>query len=202
MNKLDIIRSKFVIFTIQVSILSLFIFIFDYSFPIDFDRDITTERANIIQFIANYIMFDSASESLFGAVFIYLSWFLVGLVPIFLHQNGKKAYSMNLTTFFFPNFFFYIFLSRYSPKYYETNFNSMITNTILIGIMLVLLSLILSIPLKKYADSKKIIPLANLKQIEEKISSKCPHCGTEFDSQPIYCYNCSKKINETIETEH
>ena len=115
-------QSKVVLFTIQILILSLFIYIFDYNFSINFDKSISKERREIIQFIANYVIFDFGGNK---SYFICFSWMIISLLPIFAYRDYKRAYSMNLTSYFFPNFFFYVFLSRYSPNYYESNFNDL-----------------------------------------------------------------------------
>ena len=70
MEKNWFFKSKIVIFVIQIVILSLIIYSFDYKFNINFDTDISIERKKIIQILANYIMFDKLSNLLF----IYLIW--------------------------------------------------------------------------------------------------------------------------------
>ena len=45
---------------------------------------------------------------------------------------------------------------------------------------------------KQFEDFKKIV---------EKIKYKCPKCGTEFNSIPVYCYSCLKEL-ETNENFH
>ncbi|GAG74984.1 unnamed protein product, partial [marine sediment metagenome] len=101
MDKISIFKLKIMNFIIQFLILSLLIYFFDYRFNIIFDNDISGERKIIIQFIANYILFDP--NNITDLYFIYFSWTIVSLIPIFIFNDYKKAYSMNLTTFFFPN---------------------------------------------------------------------------------------------------
>ncbi|MFX0080834.1 MAG: hypothetical protein ACFE94_03685 [Candidatus Hodarchaeota archaeon] len=36
--------------------------------------------------------------------------------------------------------------------------------------------------------------MEDLQIIMNQIKSKCPNCGTEFNSTPIYCYNCDTKL--------
>ena len=67
-----ILKSKIVIFLIQIIILSSIIYSFDYKFNINFDIDISKEHKKIIQFLTNYIMFDKLSN----LFFIYLIWIL------------------------------------------------------------------------------------------------------------------------------
>lgn len=196
MSKLNIFRFKLVNFIIQISILSLLIYIFEYKYTINFDKGISIERQKIIQFLANYIMFNANDTD--GILFIYFSWFIACLIPILSFNDYKKAYSLNLTTFFFPNFFFYIFLFRYSPNYYHSNFQIFITQTIIQGIFIVLYSIGLSLFLMKIRKLGNKNQLENLQLIEEKNITTCPNCGTQFNSIPQYCYNCLKEL--TIET--
>lgn len=192
MDKISIFKLKIMNFIIQFLILSLLIYFFDYRFNIIFDNDISGERKIIIQFIANYILFEP--NNITDLYFIYFSWTIVSLIPIFIFNDYKKAYSMNLTTFFFPNFFFYVFLYRYSPNYFNSYFQTLFFQTVILGIFIVFFSLSLSLILKKIRKPKEEALYENLKAIEQEINTKCPHCGIEFNSNPKYCYNCSNKL--------
>jgi hypothetical protein len=189
-----IVKSKLTIFITQILILTLLIYIFGHSFTVNFDANASLEQRVIIQVLANYIMFDELSN----LMFIYISWMIVALIPIFIFIDYKKAYSMNLTTFFFPNFFFYVFLSRYSPIYYNSNFPLFFTRTIILGIVLVVFSLGLTFIIKSIRKSKKFKLDENLIDIEHEVKCTCSKCGTEFNSLPKYCYNC---LNEIITGE-
>ncbi|MHA1148798.1 MAG: hypothetical protein ACTSR8_11220 [Promethearchaeota archaeon] len=195
MNKLSILKSKLSIFCIQISLLSLLLYIFRYKITIDFDKGVSSERKDIIQFIANYVIYD-ASGGFEDFFFIYACWLFAAIIPILLLENFKKVYSLNLTTFFFPNFFFYVFLSRYSPNYFEENFVSLFIQTILLGIIIAIFSVGGALILDQFRKSKHEIHPEDIKKLEQRISSKCPHCGTEFDSKPLYCYKCSSPMND------
>ncbi len=189
-----ILENKFVIFIFQVFILSLFIWIFNYQYIISFDAGITQIRRDIIQFLANYVNYSAESDNLSGFYFIYFSWLIIGLIPIFIYNDYKKAWSMNITTFFFPNFFFYVFLARYSPVYSDANFSVIFGQTLLLGAVLVTYSIGLSLLLKKIRKPKEEIKIEDLQPIADANRGKCPHCGTEFESVPKFCYKCSKEI--------
>jgi len=195
MKILDIFRIRIVIFAIQFLILSLFVFIQSYNINLEFDAGIIKERELIIQFLANYVLFDKLS----GLFFVYIIWFTVSLIPIFAYIDFKKAYSMNLLAFFFLNFFLYVFLSRYSSEYFNSNFQFHFINTILLGIFIVGISITLSIILKKITENRRKPQSADLEAIARSISTKCPECGTEFDSRPKICYNCNTDL--TIKSE-
>ena len=190
MKIFDILRNRIVIFGIQFLILSLFIIIQNYTINLEFDAGIIKERELIIQFLANYVLFDKVS----GLLFVYIIWFIVSLIPIFVYVDFKKAYSLNLLAFFFFNFFLYVFLSRYSSEYFNSNFQFHFINTILLGIFIVGISITLSIILKKIIKSIKKPQIADLEAIARSISTKCPQCGTEFNSRPKICYNCNTDL--------
>ena len=190
MKIIDFFRSKIIIFIIQILLLSLFIFYFSYQFSINFDNEASNAQKRITQFIVNYVLFDEIT-SLF---FMYFIWILASIIPIFLYNDYKKAYSMNIMTFFFPNFFGYIFLSRYSGDYYSSKFSFHLLHSVLLIILIVMISIGGSLTLKKITKGKIEERIENLHVIISNIKSKCPNCGTEFNSRPIFCYNCDTKL--------
>jgi len=194
MNMGKYFKSKLILFIIQIIILTIFIYIFHYSFNINFDIDITVDRARIIQFLANYIMFEGLTDFLF----ILLVWILISLIPILIIKDAQKTYLMNLTTFFFPNFFFYVFLLRYSPQYFNNNFTQLFLKTFMVAIIIVLFSIGLSIILKIFTGSRTEIREEELDVIVSNIKTKCPNCGTEFNSTPKYCYKCNSELNKDL----
>ena len=201
MKILDFFRSKVIVFIIQIFILSLVLVSFNYSSPINFDVNVSPPQERIIQTIANYVLFRDFS----GLIFIYSIWISISFIPIIVYNSFKRAYSMNLLTFFFPNFFVYTFLSKYSPNYYKSNFLFHIIPTIFIGLTIVGVSLGGSFILKKLRKTKIETQIEDLHIIMNQIKSKCPKCGTEFNSTPIYCYKCNSNIilesEDTIEVE-
>jgi len=68
------------------------------------------------------------------------------------------------------------------------------TKTILLGIIIILFSIGISLTLKKITKVKIEEQIEDLNVIMNNIKSKCPNCGTEFNSTPIYCYNCNAKL--------
>jgi len=201
MKIIDVFRSKVIVFIIQIFILSLVLISFNYTSPINFDVNVSPPQERIIQTIANYVLFRDFS----GLIFIYSIWISISFIPIIVYNSFKRAYSMNLLTFFFPNFFVYTFLSKYSPNYYKSNFLFHIIPTIFIGLTIVGVSLGGSFILKKLRKTKIETQIEDLHIIMNKIKSKCPNCGTEFNSTPIYCYKCNLNImmknEDTIENE-
>ncbi|MHA2288423.1 MAG: hypothetical protein ACXABG_06515 [Promethearchaeota archaeon] len=197
MKKLKLFKSKLVLFCIQILFLSLFVVIFNYEFQINFDVSTdprAIEQQLIIRFLANLIMYNDT----FGFVYISLTWFMVSLIPISIYNDFKKAYSMNITTFFFPNFFFYVFYWRYSEIYFNAQFPTYITNTIILSLMIVIESIVLSLLLKFIKKLRKDSEPINLEQIETLNRTECPKCGTQFNSIPKYCFNCNHLITNEL----
>ncbi|TFF86190.1 MAG: zinc ribbon domain-containing protein [Promethearchaeota archaeon] len=194
MKILKIIRTKAVIFLVQIALLSVLIIIFGYSFEIEFDGSISEERKQIIQFLGNYVMFDGFNDTLL----IYCLWLVVVTIPIIIFRKVKRVYSMNLLTFFVPNFFFYVFLSRYSPLYFNQNFGQLIFDTIILALVLIAYSFIFSLVVNFIRKKTKKEEPFQIRDIDKKVVSICPQCGTKFDSKPLYCYKCNAKlIDET-----
>jgi len=191
MKIIDFFRSRLVLFFTQILLLSLFIYSIGYEFNIDFDTGVSKAQEVIIQFIANYILFDN----LLSLYKIYICWILISILPIFVYNNFKKAYSMNLITFFFPNFFLYVFLSRYSPEYFNLNFQFHFLNTILLGLTIIGISILFSLILKKITKEKVRTQIEDLSTLVSKGKIKCPKCGTEFDSIPKFCYKCNTDLS-------
>jgi len=185
-----IFKNKFIIICTQFLILSLFLLIFEYHFDIAFDSLTSEVHRQIIQFLANYILYNSWFE----LVFIYLVWILVGLIPIFIYRNIRKAYSTNLLIFFLPNFFFYIFLSRYSPVYFNLEFPNLIIKSIVLCIIIISISIGLSFLLNILSKKDLTITKEDLDAIQKETTMICPACGTQFKSIPKYCYKCNTKL--------
>ncbi len=198
MKLIDFFRSRIIIFLIQILLLSLFIYGLGYDFHVDFDDDILKEEEMIIQFLANYVLFNNLTD----LCFIYISWILISLIPIFIYINFKKAYSMNLMTFFFPNFFLYVFLGRHSPDYFNSNFQFHFLHTILLGIVIVSFSIGISLVLKKITKDKLKTKIEDLSTIASLTHSTCPKCGTKFDSIPRFCYKCNTDLSIKIEKKN
>jgi len=190
MKIMTILKNKVILVTIQFLILSLMINGFNHSYQITFDTKTTIEQQIIIQFLANYVIFDDIG----GMTFIGIIWIIVSLLPIIIFFDFKKAYSTNLSTFFFLNFFFYVFLYKHSPNFFSMHFPTLITNTLLLGSIIILISIGLSIVLKYFKKPWEMKKQEQFSQNNGKSLMVCPQCGTEFQSIPMFCYNCNAKI--------
>jgi hypothetical protein len=195
MKLIEVFRHRLVLFIIQTVFLNLIVFCFGYRYNLNFDSGTNIEQKTIIQFLANYIFF----EIFLDLSFIYSIWILVSLIPIFIYIDFKKSYSTNLLTFFFPNFFIYVFLSRYSPVYFNTYFLFHFIHSILLGIIIVSLSIGLSLVIKKILRSKGRDQKETLESLVSMGRKTCPKCGVKFESFPKYCYNCNTDLTLIIE---
>ena len=198
MKIIDVFRSRIILFSIQILLLSLFIYSIGYYIEIDLEIGISMEQEIIIQILANYTLFNDLS----GLFFLYISWILVSLLPIFIYNNYKKAYSMNLMTFFLPNFFLYVFLRRYSREYFNSYFQFHFLHTLLLGIVIVGLSIVFSLILRKFLKFKGETQIEDLSLIANKNRIECPKCGAEFNSTPKFCYNCNADLTVIIKEKN
>ncbi|MFX0031895.1 MAG: hypothetical protein ACFE8E_12705 [Candidatus Hodarchaeota archaeon] len=164
--------------------------LFQYQFIINFDAGTFIVHQQIIQFLANYILYDSW----YDLMVIYLIWLLVSLIPIFIYKNFRKAYSTNLLTFFLPNFFFYVFLNRYSPNYFNSEFLNLMIKSIILCITIIAVSIGLSLIVARLSKKDKPLTEEAFQVIQKETTIICPICGTQFKSIPKYCYNCNSKL--------
>lgn len=183
-------KTKSVLIIIQFLILTLVIYGFNHFYQIAFDSETTIEQQIIIQFLANYVIFDDID----GMIFVYTIWIIISLIPIIIFFDFKKAYSTNLSTFFLLNFFFYVFLIRHSPDFFNSRFPIIIINTFLLGFTIILFSIGLSIGINHLKKRWKMQKQEEFTPTEGKPLMICPKCGTEFQSIPIFCYNCNTKL--------
>ncbi|MBD3213633.1 MAG: hypothetical protein GF311_13575 [Candidatus Lokiarchaeota archaeon] len=190
-----LVRSKIIIFVIQFSLLSLLIFGFRYDFQINFDGGITPERQIIIHFLANYILF----KDIIGSLFIGGIWIGISLIPILIYQEPRSSTMANLKPFFFLNFFFYVFTSRYTPVYFNAQIWNLLMKTLILGIVIILISISLSYSVKKLTEPTEETHLENVREIAKSTVSKCPNCGENYHSKPKYCYKCMTKFEEYSE---
>jgi hypothetical protein len=201
MKIIEIIRSRIVVFIIQVSILFLIIQFLGYKFDLNLSsipRPINTSdvQIGIIEWLVNYIMYQGLTD----LFFIFIIWLLLSTIPIVIYNNYRKAYSMNLMTFFFPNFFFYVFLFNYYQPYFNAHFLDLFIKTIILGTTIILYSIGLSLILKKILESRGEKKGIDLSEIASSGKLICPKCGVEFESIPKVCYNCNTDL--TVKSEN
>jgi hypothetical protein len=183
---------------LQVLVLSFFIFGFSYSVPLTLDTGIIYERLVIIQFLGNYILI----ETVLNAIFLYGVWTLVAFIPILLLKDSRKALGANLKLMFFPNFFFYLFLSRYSPHSFSSIWLNLLVPFLLFAIWIIALSVLVPKIFQKLKTPKKDAQLQELRNIAEENRAECPKCGAKFESTPLFCYKCSTRLIKEENQNH
>jgi hypothetical protein len=195
MKIIEIIRSRIILFILQISILFLLIQLLGYKFDLNLSlipppANTTEVQIGIIEWLVNYIMY----EDLIDLFFIFAIWLSISIIPIVIYNNYRKAYSMNLITFFFPNFFFYVFLFNYYTPYFNVYFLGLFLKTLVLGMTIILFSICLSLILKKifnYRIEKRTIDIGEIASSGKLI---CPKCGVVFESIPKVCYNCNTDL--------
>ncbi|MHA1372820.1 MAG: hypothetical protein ACTSR7_00855 [Promethearchaeota archaeon] len=190
MKIITFFKNKVVLIIIQFLILTLMIYGFNRSYQITFITNTSIEQQIIMQFLANYVIFDDIG----GMIFTGIIWIIVSLLPILIFFDIKKAYSTNLSTFFFLNFFFYVFLFNYDKDVFDLHFPTLITNTLLLGFTIVVVSVGLSLVLKYFKKRWGMQKQEQFSSNNGKSLMVCPKCGTEFQSIPMFCYNCNTKL--------
>ncbi len=195
MQLFKVFKSRVIIFLIQISILILTINLFDYKYDLNLllipkPEETTEEQIVIINWLANYILYNDWNDFFF----ISTIWLLISIIPVLIYSNYKQVYSMNFLTFFFSNFFLYAFLRNNYLPYFNANFLNLFIKTIILGITMIFSSIGLSLVLKVLRRSKSKTKPEDLHLIAESIRSKCPNCGTEFNSTPKYCYKCNAEL--------
>jgi len=190
MKIMTILKNKVILVITQFLILTLMIYGFNHSYQITFDPLTPIEQQIIIQFLANYVIFDDIE----GMIFTGLIWIIISLIPIIIFFDFKKAYSTNLSTFFLLNFFFYVFLFHHEEDFFNSHFPTFIINTLLLGSAIIVFSIGLSIVLKYLKKSREKQQQVQFSTSDGKSLMVCPKCGTEFQSIPMFCYNCNTRL--------
>jgi hypothetical protein len=195
-------KTSVVIILMLISASSL-IFTINNIIDLPLDSTIVGEQELIIELLASYLLIDTPSQLNQELLVIYLSWTLSVLISSIILADPKKVVFRIGTIMFFICFFLFVFGFRHSPIYFNQNFSGMFIQVLLLISYLVLLSIIFSLLTQKISERYKSSDMKDEK-IETLVKNNrttCPHCGTKYESVPLYCYNCSKKIkikNEEI----
>lgn len=195
MNLIKVIESRTIVFVLQMSFLIALISSFGYNYELNLQYypkplKTTEEQIVVIEWLVNYVMYNTLKD----AILIYSIWLFISLIPVLIYSDYKKVYAMNLLTFFFSNFFFYAFLYKYYRPYFNAKFLILIFKTILLGIVIIFFSVGLVLLLNTFKKPTSKNQLDELQHIVESIRTKCPQCGTKFNSKPLYCYNCNYEL--------
>ncbi len=160
------------------------------------DSTIVGEQELIIELLASFLLIETPLQFNQDLLVIYLSWTLNVLISSIILADPKKVVFRISSIMFFICFFLFVFGFRHSPIYFNQYFSVMIVQVLLLISYLVILSIIFSLLTQKISEKYKSSDIRDVK-IETLVKNNritCPHCGTKYESVPLYCYNCSKKI--------
>ena len=200
MKKLKFLENRFIIISLTTIIISFLIFSLNGKIRLPLDSDILDERKIIIEILSSYFSADFSAEIPFQfnqALFnFYLAWSLGALFASLILANPKKSATNSIILVFFICYFLLIFGFRYSPDYFNLIFPQLFIQILFLVIYSSLFSFISAYFFEKIY--KKFQKRENHERNREALAKsnriKCPYCGTEYESIPLYCYNCSKKI--------
>lgn len=144
------------------------------------------------------ISFLGMSFNLFGDsskfIPLLISWIISLAIFAIFSKNEYRIPLYCIITELIISIFCIIFFIRHSPNTFAN-----LRTQLLMGIAVTLL-LISSLFLTTFVKRKyKKTPITKKYPSQYKklgYITKCPHCGTEYDSKPEFCYVCSKKISE------
>jgi len=201
MNKFKFLKNRFIIIFLMIIIISLLIFSLNGRIILPLDLIILDERKLIIEILASYFLAEIPIQFNQTLINIYFAWTLGALFSSLILANPKKSLTNTIILAIFISYFLLIFGFRHSPNYFNSFFPQIFIQIIFLLIYISLFSFVSAFFIEKIYQ--KFQKSENHKiRIEVLASSnkiKCPHCGTEYESIPLYCYNCLKKIKSNNE---
>lgn len=196
MKKLNILKNTTLNICLILIIVSSVIFILNKRIILPLDNDILHEQKVIIEILASYFFAEGTPQLSQGLLTVYISWTIAVLIESVILADPKKITSNIVSIVIFICFFLLVFGFRHSPNYFNINIPLMIFNIVILGMYLGLISIFSGLLLRKIYNHKNKDEESSIiaKDLAGENRSICPHCRTEFESVPLYCYNCSKKI--------
>lgn len=201
MKKLKLLKNRFVIIFIMMISISLLILFSNGVINLPLDSTILNEQKIIIEFLLSYFIADIPFQYDSALFNIYLGWTIGVLFGSLILANPKKSLTNITILISLISYFLLIFGFRHSPNYFNYIFPQLFIQIISLLIYNCLISFMASFFIEKIYQKIKSDENYELKiEILAKNNKiKCPHCGTEYESIPLYCYNCSKKIKRNNE---
>lgn len=160
------------------------------------DSTILDEQQIIVEGLSSYFIADIPFQYNSALFNIYLAWTIGALFGSLILANPKKSVINIIILIFLISYFLLIFGFRYSPNYFNYIFPQLFIQIISLLIYNCLISFTSSFFIEKIYQKIRSDEYYDIKiEILAKNNKiKCPHCGTTYESIPLYCYNCSKKI--------
>jgi len=190
------LKKTSVVIILMLILASSLIFSINNIIDLPLDSTIVGEQELIIELLASFLLIETPLQFNQDLLVIYLSWTLNVLISSIILADPKKVVFRISSIMFFICFFLFVFGFRHSPIYFNQYFSVMIVQVLLLISYLVILSIIFSLLTQKISEKYKSSDIRDVK-IETLVKNNritCPHCGTKYESVPLYCYNCSKKI--------
>jgi len=201
MNKFKFLKSRFIIIFLMIIIISILIFSLNGRISLPLDSIILDEQKLIIEILASYFLAEIPIQFNQALINIYLAWTLGALFASLILANPKKTLTNTTILIFFISFFLLIFGFRHSPNYFTSFFPQIFIHIIFLLIYISLFSFISAFFIEKIYKifQKSENHEIRLEALARSNKTKCPHCKTEYESVPLYYYNCLNKIKSNNE---
>lgn len=185
----------------MIIIISILIFSLNGRISLPLDSIKLDEQKLIIEILASYFLAEIHITFNQALINIYLAWTLGALFASLILANPKKTLTNTTILIFFISFFLLIFGFRHFPNYFTLFFPQIFIHIIFLLIYVSLFSFISAFFIEKIYKifQKSENHEIRLEALARSNKIKCPHCGTEYESVPHYCYNCLKKIKSNNE---
>ena len=157
-------------------------------------------QAKALTLLGGFSYVGQTNLSIFSVLYLLIS---VPLVSYWLGIRDKASlgeYLKSLVLFFsFVNLFYFVFLSKYAPLFFESAF------TVLSTFFAIFLSLLIleCIAVSRLVNARqRQLPVLNSKKSinTSKLIYFCPFCSSKYYSNVKYCLNCKKEI--TVREKH
>ena len=150
---------------------------------LNLDSSVGPTQQYILSFLAmNYDIFHNT-------LLVIISWVISLIIfGIFVHPDWKiPLYGIAVESVIY--IFSIVLIKRHSPITFELMKFELLQEFGIIcsGICLLFIPVLIRLILTKRSEKTEV-------DVEQSFISKCPYCGKEYQSNPIFCYMCSKRI--------
>ena len=143
-------------------------------------------------YILSFLVMNFNFYGQYSNVFILsIAWTLSTVLFAFFSQIDWKIPIYGIFAELVVYIFAIVLLKRHSPLYFALNKFSLLKG---FGIVCAFFSLIYAVLIVRYLREKHK-KKADLAVEDIQFLSKCPHCGKEYQSNPKFCYFCSKRLD-------
>ena len=171
----------------------ILIILFNWGIPLKFNaQSIDISVDYIVSFIAmNFDLFGSQSN----IIIISVAWIITDAIFIIFFKFDRKYSFKILFSQLFLLILEIIFVNSIDK---ELNSNLLQDNIAGFFVGFALILVLISPMFLVCLIEDKLVKIGGVQSEISKVFKspilKCPHCGQEFDSNPLICFNCSKEI--------